>query len=503
MDQIVEIIETFSPDDKKDFSVFLKRRKNIKDRKDLELLDLLSKKGKIKREDLLLKLYPEDKNLEAYHATRKRLLRQLMEYIQLKKKKGETVSEGYILSLISTAEYLFDHEKLEAAWNMLKQAEELAKKAENYSILSTIYSIEIENSQREFAPDLKVLLEQKRKYQQLAIEDDNANMANQLIRYELKKSLSTGREIDIAAIIKDVLKQYGLEDIVMHRPRLMYNIVSITRSAVLAGKQFYSFEPYIIVKYGEIEEGKGFNKYNHFYKVNFLYMIAHVLYRNKKFEQAERYLTHLHEGLEEYNRSHYSLLYPKYVLLRAAVYNYSGRSHLAIDLLEKLVNSKMIKLNTAQLLNAYLNLSTYYFQQEAYQKSIRIFQNVQHSDQWLMKVMGFEWVFKKNIIECINQFELGNSDLVEQRLKSIDKNFKEYFNRDLYKRVGVFLSLVRKLNDKPDIAPSKEFHKLVENSFEFIDINQEDIQAITFYGWLKAKMQRRKYYEVLLELVKS
>jgi len=503
MDLIVEIIETLSPDDRKDFSVFLKRHKNIKDRKDLELFDLLSRKGKVKRDDLLLKLYPGDKNLEAYHATRKRLIRQLMEYLQLKKKKGDTVSEGYILNLISTAEYLLDNEKLEAAWNMLKQAEELARKAENYSILNTIFSIEIENSQRESAPDLKVLLEHKRKYQQLAIEDDNANIANQLIRYELNKSLSTGREIDIAAIIKDVLKQYGLEYIVIQRPRLMYNIVSITRSAVLAGKQFYSFEPYLIAKYNEIEKGTGFNKYNHFYKVNFLYMIAHVLYRNKKFDKAESYLKLLYEGLEEYNRSHYSLLYPKYVLLLAAVCNYSGRSAPAIELLEKLVNNKKIKLNTAQLLNAYLNLSTYYFQQEAYQKSIRVFQNVQHSDQWLMKVMGFEWVFKKNIIECINQFELGNSDIVEQRLKSIDKNFKEYFNRDLYKRVGVFLNIVKKLNDKPDIATTKEFQSLVDNSFEFIDISEEDIQAITFYGWLKAKMQRRKYYEVLLELVKS
>jgi len=155
------------------------------------------------------------------------------------------------------------------------------------------------------------------------------------------------------------------------------------------------------------------------------------------------------------------------------------------------------------MLNTYLNLSTYYFQREEYNKSIRVFQNVQHSDKWLMKIMGFEWVLKKSIIECINQFELGHSDLVEQRLNLIDKNFKEYFHRNLYKRVNTFLVLVRKLNNDPAIATTKEFYSLVEKSFEFIEAEKEDIQAISFYGWLKAKMQRRKYYEVLLELVRQ
>ncbi|GAL84361.1 hypothetical protein MYP_1589 [Sporocytophaga myxococcoides] len=54
----------------------------------------------------------------------------------------------------------------------------------------------------------------------------------------------------------------------------------------------------------------------------------------------------------------------------------------------------------------------------------------------------------------------------------------------------MLLSLVRKLNAKPDIAPTKEFQNLVDNSFVFIDINQEDIQAVTFYGWLKVKCRR-------------
>ena len=104
-------------------------------------------------------------------------------------------------------------------------------------------------------------------------------------------------------------------------------------------------------------------------------------------------------------------------------------------------------------------------------------------------------------MECISQFELGNSDIVDTRLKSIHRNFNDLFQQETYKRVFVFLQLVKKLNNQPNIATSKEFKEEVKKSFYFIEAEKEDIQAMSFYGWLKAKVENRKYYEVLLELV--
>lgn len=501
MDLICEIIDTLSHEERKEFRSFLSRYRNRKERKDEELFAALSKPGKVRREEIIHKLYRGAQNLNAYHATRKRLLRQLMEFIQLKKRRGENVSEGYIENLVSMSGYMFEEAKPEAAWSLLRQAEELALKSESYRILNNIYSIQVEHSQSEHAPDLRQVLDNKKKYQRLALEDDQANTAYHLIRYELNRSLSTGDSIDISKIIKTVLQEYNLTEIAAERPRVMYNIIAITRSAVLAGKEFFRFEPYIIERYKEMESKGVFNKYNHFYKLSLLYMIAHVLYRNKKFKESEEHLGIMHQNMLEYNKSHFVLFFTRYHLLLAAVYNYSGRNKQAIELLEKHMSSGKVRLDKSQELNMYLNLSTYYFQKDEFKRSVRIFQNVQHSDKWLTKIMGFEWVLKKNIIECINQFELGNSDLVEQRLDLIAKNFGAYFQRDQYKRVKPFLALVRKLNDDPSIASSRNFYDLVDSSFDFIDPRQEDIQAMTFYGWLKAKMQKRKYYDVLLELV--
>jgi tetratricopeptide (TPR) repeat protein len=368
----------------------------------------------------------------------------LTEFISSKGKSDDVTSERHIENLLFISRYMFDRKRDQAAWSFLLQAEQLAEKGENYKLLNNIFSFQIENSFTEYAPDLNKIIAEKEKYQALAIEDDNANIAYHLIRHKLNKSLEENQEIDIKEIIKKVLKTYHLTDIVITRPKLMYNIISITRTAILASKEYLKLEPYIIDKYNQIDNRGSFSKYNHFYKISMQYMIAHVLYRNKKFTEALSYLKILYENLLDYNKSHYLFFYPRYALLFAAVLNYSGKNKEAIDLLEKMLKDKKIKMDRSTQLNTFLNLSIYYFQKEQYGKSIRLFQNVNHSDKWLEKVMGREWVLKKNIIECINQFELGNSDTVDSRIKSILKNYKDLFTRPIYTRVETFLKLVKR-----------------------------------------------------------
>ncbi len=501
MDLLYEMIRTLSPEEKKDFRLFLQRYQKKKPDKMQELFQLFSEPTISNRASILKKLYPKDENLVAYHATRKRLLKQLSEYIFLQQKKEDSTNEGQTESLLSVAKYLFDRNAEQAGWDFLKQAEEQGIKSETYLLLNSIYSFQIERSMSEFAPELKDILKKKQNTLELALEEDRANTANQIIRHRLMEAMSSGEALNMEKIRQDVLKKYKLTDILPERPRLMYNIISMVRTAALAAKDFYSFEPYIIEQFQSALKKGAFNQYNHRYKVHLLYMITHVLYRNKKFKPSEEYLEQLYQSLLEYNKSQFLAFYPRYCLLKAAVYNYTGRSKEAIQLLKDFLNNKNFSSDKINTLNVHLNLSTYYVQQAQYHSSVTVFRNVQHSDAWLSKIMGREWVLKKNIIECINQFDLGHSDLVESRLKSIQKNFQDLFSIPVYKRVQVFLALVKKLNEHPEIATTKAFKEEVERSFTFIEAEREDIQAMTFYGWLKGKMENRKYYEVLLELV--
>jgi hypothetical protein len=42
--------------------------------------------------------------------------------------------------------------------------------------------------------------------------------------------------------------------------------------------------------------------------------------------------------------------------------------------------------------------------------------------------------------------------------------------------------------------------EIVDNSLQFLPFEEEDLQAVSFYAWLKSKMTKKGYYETLLAL---
>jgi hypothetical protein len=500
MDILEELIGVLSQEERKEFRLFLQRYQKKKPEKVLALLATFDQK-KTTRKERMPQLYPTDQNQVAYHATRKRLVRQLTEFVFLQQQKEVLSTDKPAEVQMLTAKYLFDRGAEQAGWDFLRQAELSALKSEAYLLLNTIYSLQIEKSLSEYAPPLEAILEKKHHAQTLAQEEDRAHIAHHLIRRQMMQSLREGSELDMVKVLSETLKKYKLTQILPERPKMLFDMVSMVRSAALFQKDFYSFEPYIIHQFETAQQKNVFNRYNHRYKVHLLYMIAHVLYRNRKFEQSFVYLEQFYKSLGEHSRNQYYVFYPRYCLLKAALLNYTNQNSEAIECLQNFLKEKSFIQDKKVVLNVYLNLSTYFFQQKQYRSSISTFQNVQHSDVWLSKIMGREWVLKKNIIECINQFELGNHDLVENRIKSMLRNFKDLFERKVYKRIKTFLLLVDRLNENPLIATTLDFRKEVEESFDFIETEREDLQAMAFYGWLKSKMERKDYYEALLELV--
>jgi hypothetical protein len=84
-------------------------------------------------------------------------------------------------------------------------------------------------------------------------------------------------------------------------------------------------------------------------------------------------------------------------------------------------------------------------------------------------------------------------------LNSIERKFGDMFEKEPYIRVKTFLRLVRRYFRDPFFAASEEFEGQVEDSLEKLPREREDLQAMAFYCWLRAKMHNRNYYKVLLE----
>ncbi|MCB9195434.1 MAG: hypothetical protein H6600_07755 [Flavobacteriales bacterium] len=500
VDYIKDIIISLSDDDVKEFRTFIQRQRSKKLRIDLQLFNILLKDKNLKAREICKLLYGNDSNMNAYHSIRKRLLKQLMEFLVLKRMDDDTTASSYIMGLISISQFLFENSQSETAWHYLLKAEELALKNEQYDLLDNIYNLQIEQANHKSAPVIESIIENWRTNKHLADEDERANVAKMIIKYNLEKKIKEEVALDLHMEIDKVLEEYQLDSVMLERPKILFNFLSIMRSAALASKDYASFAPVIIDRYLETEQKSLFKKKDHYYKLSILYMICHVLYRSRKFELATEYLDKLKIEMEAHKRSHFTLFFPKFILLSAAVESYSGNNKKSIKLLEN-ESEEIEKLSLLDSLNLSLNLVVYHFQQENYSEALRTLLRFEHNDSWYIKRMGTEWVMRKNLIEILTHFEKGNTDLALSKIQNFKKNHKDILQLPMYSRIKTFLGFVQDCIDKPFWVASKDYYDYVDNTLERWPLESEDLQAMAFYCWLKSKMLKKPYYFVLVETV--
>ena len=133
----------------------------------------------------------------------------------------------------------------------------------------------------------------------------------------------------------------------------------------------------------------------------------------------------------------------------------------------------------------------------------QILKEMHHSDIWYEKKMGWIWVLKKSIIEILLLVELDKLDLVLSRLQGFQKKYTKKLQLLGETRVLNFIKLIGLYYENPKAVTTQTFKQKVETSFEWIGKEREDIFVMSFYAWLKAKMEARDLYEVTLTLVKT
>jgi len=403
MDHLESIVDALLPEHQKEFALHLQRQKSKQQRKDIELFRLLTERNNrsTKAKALPDTLYDNRPDRMAYHALRKRLMRQLADFILLKSREYDVSATAEITQLIALARYLFDRGVDKTAWSMLRKAEKNALRNEHFDLLNTIYHIQLEKSDSEFADPLDEIIQKRNQNKPLYDEEERAIIAQALITRQLNEAKMAGYTPDFESVVSETLAQYQLTAVVSQRPALLYKLIMMVRSTVLVRKDYHAFEPYIIAHYTHMQGSGALAPRYGYIQLRLLYMIAQTLYRNRKFGESLSYLAQVQHLLNTSQSAYFGQFYPRLVMLSAANYIYDNRREQAIGLLESLLRDYAKTLPIKDALNAQMNLAFYYFQEENYAKASRLLLTIPHSDQWCQKKMGIEWVLKKNLSELI------------------------------------------------------------------------------------------------------
>jgi len=499
MDSLVELINTFSKSDISDFTAFIHRMKQKEGRKDLQLFQFLYKNPEAGSNEIINHLYP-DGNKEAYHALRKKLYKHLNDFIYHKQIRNDYTFESQINAQVSMARYLKEHNIMGSAWKYLQKAEKMAVSAEHFALANNIMSLQMDMPLKDHNQELRELLVRKQNYLRLAVEDENADTAYKIIKHLYREAKISTEEVELEKEVEWIFEEYQLNKALSNRPSVVYKLMSILRSVAASNKDYYHFEPILLSYYSQIDDKAAQKKSNRVMMARLQYMVAHTLFRNKKFSESIQYLKVLRESLRSLVKTEYVRMLPKLTQLYGANLFFTGNITNAIRVVDANFTEKL-SIQQEDSLNLKLNQSIYHFFNMDYRQAAKMLASIGHSNAWCAKVAGIEWVVKKDMLDIFIQFELGHYEIASNRVRALMRQRDLFKNHQQYERVEVFVKLIGKVVEDPEVAQSKTFYDEVEDSFDWQPIAEEDLHASVFYAWLKAKLLGRDCYEVLLELI--
>ena len=279
------IVASLSKEEIRFFKLFIKRTDN-KNRKDVDLFDLMRKKNSdFTTKEALDKLEVNPNN---YYQIKNRLYHELNNSVVWQHiwKDNQSKSFSYVL----LARVYKDKGELELAFHYLKNAEKEAIDSELYEILSIIYTEIIQLSHELISIDVDKYIELKRKNILILSEIDEVDLLLAKVMYDIKTKQNFGKtDLSLFEIVKSKYSKISKDKNLVNSNRFRMRLFKMYSRILLQERDYESLEKFLIESYNEFKEDKLFYKSNHNEKLTLLTYLTNCLYKTKKYKESLKY----------------------------------------------------------------------------------------------------------------------------------------------------------------------------------------------------------------------
>tara|TARA_Y100001978_G_scaffold176016_1_gene168635 strand:- start:1338 stop:2834 length:1497 start_codon:yes stop_codon:yes gene_type:complete len=492
MDLIKEIILTLSDPDKKEFEQFLSRKRPGTMRKDVEVFRTLFSiynSGSKSKNNLA-----GDQN---YHAIRKRIAKALTNFVILKKsisEQKENKRDGIILMI----SYFMERKKFQTAWDLLLKEEKNAEKSNNVDLNLKIQRLKLKilpYFNQELFPGIKSkILDLQNKQAKL----DQFQLYFIQIKNDLKMKIAEGSVESPNQIIKGALTQYKNLKTEYENPTIHLKVIEMIRAEYILNRKFKVFAEVVQKYYNEFSEEafKDNSQLNTYAQIE--YIMSYTFLNTRDFKTSVYHLTKLEELMSRSEMVNLNYR-GKHMAISSFIQVFDYKIEKAIEQTELFLKTQVNKINIQENLNLSLNLSAYHIIVGDYSKAVRILNFMSESDKYYQKVMGREWLIRKEMILAIAQISIGNTEYSLKIMNTIESKHKEMLDFDQYGMVRHFMSAIKKYIKNPHEADQKmlsEFERKINLRKEKVF---RDPRLIIFYAWMRSKYAKKDTYEILME----
>lgn len=495
MNALQEISNMMNDADKKAFMQYLSKKNKRKDTGNIELFN------SFKTDDIKInkKILEDKKTTDAYHALRKRLYDNMINFMANRSFENDSSEENTILRFIVVSRLFFEHKLIKTAFKCLAKAEETALNIEHFSLLNEIYLTQIQFAHFNLSEPIEKIIEKFKANKKQLEYEEQLNLGYAILRRELAAIYHEGRIVDFQALIKNTIETHGISLKQGLTFKSLYQILFIANEYASINNNYSLIQPFVVKSYRFISQKTDLTERHLYYHIYILYFIANFYFRNGQFTESLNYLELMFTELQKQSGKYYQRFCLRYFLLLAFNENYIGNPQKAIEIAEKSLSSNK-KADPNDSNDIRLMLIVFYIQQNAGHNAVKEMAKFNHTDSWYEKKMGMDWTIKKHVVEILLHTQQENIELALSRIKSFKRRYKKYLLTVNEERVIQYLLFVEQYAMKPEIIQTQKFQNAIEDFIITAQNGPKDILIMSFLSWLLAKVRRKTIYETTLNL---
>jgi hypothetical protein len=502
MDSLEQMVQNLKKEEIRAFKILTNRFNRADDVKITILFDKIrSGKYRDMEETLVAELFPEDQgNMNAYYRLKNRLKTELEKsMLNLHHNLDDKITTTNLITLSSLFSYKGQYD---LALYYLRKAEKIAEQNDFYDLLTLIFNEVINLSHNYYEINPLEYIEKLRENAEKSLLLLQFNRDIAAIRYKIRKTNFSRTSEDISDTLGRILKELNIANETYHTPNMKFKIHFCVRDSLLQNREFNALEKYLVKTLGDFDDDGLFNKNTHRSKISLISWIINTLIINKKWEESIRYTDMLHDELHKYNKLFYDNFIWTYYQSQVTNYMSSGRLEEATNLLLSIRELPAPRGVSFYDYGIFTNLSLCQYFGGSASNAIKTLAHLFTKD--IYKKLSPEVQFSISIIEMVFHYDNANIDFASYRLNEIKRQFRTLLKRPEYQEEKSFLKILSYMCNKPEPLKDKlvvgHIHQFIEKSS---GLQVGSSKHIDYGLWLKAKLERRPYYDLLLGMLQG
>ena len=484
MNVLLELIKSMSKYECRYFKILANRTNQSTARKDILLFDYFRKHvDNCDEKKIAKKLYGN--NINAYYRLKSRLLSDLKNSLTLNYLNKD--EELLILKHLFIARDMHNKGQNTLSMCFLIDTEKKARKKNLTHLLKLVYDEMIKMSHTNNKIDVESLLNKRKENRRETNRIQEVNDVLRALNYRLKRTQNySSKDNKTLLILENTVKEFVQDNKLMKNVKMKMKIYQSISSILQQKHDFQSLETYLNHTYKDFLKSKVFNRNNHNTKLQILTYQMNCLCKNGKHKESLEKANELKKEMEQFNKLYYKKYLFYYYNGLATNYNKIDKKK-AIEVLLKAKNEPIIKKSDYNYFFVCSKLVLQYFDTKNYKLAIKTLSRMILHTSFL----HFDSSFQLKIItaELIIRYEIGDFDYLEERMKKVNKKYKEELRSNGFEREKLVLKIIHELIFNEKIEGNEALLKHIEQLLsKASDEQSQDGDIISYSEWIAKKL---------------